>query len=185
MGIWEMRTKYWFENPDVRDHLGDLAIDMILLKWTLNWGNSVQKPGCGLDDRGSIPTRGSDGTFHRVQTSSEAHPTSCPVDIAGSYPRGNAAGAWSWPLTSPQFIFMAWCLVKYRVSPVGVRICGQFLCNYILMLGHCHWGLATSRPLGQCSSNCTPFMTSWKLSSQWADGCQFLTLPPTYLTSQL
>jgi hypothetical protein len=37
---------------------------------------------------------------HRVQTDSEAHPASYPVGKRGCFPRGKAAGAWSWPLTS-------------------------------------------------------------------------------------
>jgi hypothetical protein len=35
-----------------------------------------------------------------VQTGSEIHPTSYPMDTGGSFPRGKTAGAWSWPLTS-------------------------------------------------------------------------------------
>jgi hypothetical protein len=35
-----------------------------------------------------------------VQTGSGVHPTSYPIVTGGSFPRGKAAGAWSWPLTS-------------------------------------------------------------------------------------
>jgi hypothetical protein len=38
--------------------------------------------------------------LYSIQTGSEAHPPSYPMDIGGSFPGGKAAGAWSWPLTS-------------------------------------------------------------------------------------
>jgi len=79
--------------------------------------------GYGLDDRGSrVRFLAGTGTFslhHRIQNNSGAHPA--------SYPMGEVAGAWSWPLTSiycrgqrmhgaippfPQYAFMAWCSVK-------------------------------------------------------------------------
>jgi len=37
---------------------------------------------------------------HRVQTGSEVKPASCQMGTGDSFPRSNAAGAWSWPLTS-------------------------------------------------------------------------------------
>jgi len=37
---------------------------------------------------------------HRVQTGSGAYPVSYPKGTVGPYPRGEAAGAWIWPLTS-------------------------------------------------------------------------------------
>jgi hypothetical protein len=37
---------------------------------------------------------------HRVQTGSEAYPTSYPMSNRGSFPGGKAAGSWSWPLAS-------------------------------------------------------------------------------------
>jgi hypothetical protein len=49
----------------------------------------------GLDDRGSIPGRGSDGIFslrHHVQTDSEAHPAPYPMDTGDSYPRNKIVG---------------------------------------------------------------------------------------------
>jgi hypothetical protein len=64
---------------------------------------------------------------HRVQNGSGAHSASYPMGARGSFPGGNVAGAWSWPLTSvqcrrqrmsgavpalPQYAFMAWCSVK-------------------------------------------------------------------------
>jgi hypothetical protein len=38
---------------------------------------------------------------HRVQTSSGAHPASCPMDTRGSFPGGKAAGAWSYTSSPP------------------------------------------------------------------------------------
>jgi hypothetical protein len=60
--------------------------------------------GYGLEDRGSrarLPA-GAGNLFlhHRVQNVSEAHPPSYPMGTRGPFPRGKAAGAWSWPLTS-------------------------------------------------------------------------------------
>jgi hypothetical protein len=72
--------------------------------------------GYGLDDRGSrVRFPAGDGNFslhHRVQNGSGPHPASSPVGTRGSFPGVKAAGAWSWPL--PQYVFMTWCLVKYR-----------------------------------------------------------------------
>jgi hypothetical protein len=92
-----------------------------------------EKPGCGLDDRGSVSGRCYVGSFSldlRVQTGSGAHPASCPVGTRGSYPGGKAAGSWTdhSPLSSAEvknvwsYISipplclhgMAWCLVKHR-----------------------------------------------------------------------
>jgi hypothetical protein len=43
-------------------------------------------------------------------------PTQPPIQwIPGAFSRDKAAGVWSWPLTStPQYVFMAWYLVKHR-----------------------------------------------------------------------
>jgi len=38
--------------------------------------------------------------YHNVQTGSGAYPASPSMGIGGSFPRGNAAGAWSSQLTS-------------------------------------------------------------------------------------
>jgi hypothetical protein len=87
--------------------------------------------GYGLDDRGSrvrFPAGAAKCLHHRVQNGSGVHPASYPMGTRGSFPGGKSAGAWSWPLTlihcrgqecvkltsTPQYIFMVWCLVKYR-----------------------------------------------------------------------
>jgi hypothetical protein len=66
---------------------------------------------------------------NRAQNVSGAHPASYPSGTGGSFPGSKAAEAWSWLLTSiycrgqrmrgairllPQYVFMAWCLVKHR-----------------------------------------------------------------------
>jgi hypothetical protein len=60
--------------------------------------------GYGLDDQGSrvwfLAGAGNFSRHHHVQTSSGAHPASYPMGTRGSFPGGEAAGAWSWPLTS-------------------------------------------------------------------------------------
>jgi hypothetical protein len=90
--------------------------------------------GYGLDDRRSrvrVPAgAGNFSLHHRVQIGSGAHPASYPMGTRGSYPGGKAAGreadhsppssaevknAWSYTST-PQYAFMAWCLVKHRDS---------------------------------------------------------------------
>jgi len=37
---------------------------------------------------------------HRVPIGCEVHPPSYPMDTSVSFPGGEAAAAWSWPLTS-------------------------------------------------------------------------------------
>jgi hypothetical protein len=87
----------------------------------------------GLDDRMigvRILVGAGNFTFrHRVQTGYGAHPASYSMDTWGSFPRGKAAEARNWPLTSiqclgqrirgaipplSQYAFMAWCSVKAR-----------------------------------------------------------------------
>jgi hypothetical protein len=50
---------------------------------------------------------------HRVQNGSGVHPACCPMGTRSSFPGCKAAGAWSYTST-PQYVFMAWCLVKHR-----------------------------------------------------------------------
>jgi hypothetical protein len=73
--------------------------------------------------------------LHHVQTGSGAHPASYPMGIRWSFPGGKAAGSWSWLLTSfqyrgqecvalylhPQYVCMAWCLVKHRDKFIFMR----------------------------------------------------------------
>jgi hypothetical protein len=58
----------------------------------------------GLDDRDSrvwfSAEAGNFSLHHRVQNGSGAHPASYLMGTRGSFPRGKAAGSWSWPLTS-------------------------------------------------------------------------------------
>jgi hypothetical protein len=39
-------------------------------------------------------------SYRIIQTGSGAHPASCPMDTAESFPGGKAGETWSWPLTS-------------------------------------------------------------------------------------
>jgi hypothetical protein len=43
---------------------------------------------------------GAHDPLHVVQSGSEVHPASYLIGTGGSFPGGQAAGAWSWPLTS-------------------------------------------------------------------------------------
>jgi hypothetical protein len=58
---------------------------------------SVQRLGCGLDDRGSIvPFPVGTGNFslhRRVQNGSGFHPASYLIGTGGSFPESKAAGA--------------------------------------------------------------------------------------------
>jgi hypothetical protein len=93
--------------------------------------------GYGLDDRGSrvrFPAGAGNFSLHRcVQNGSGAHPASYPMGNRSSFPGGQVAGAWSWPLTSiycrgqrmngaipplPQYAFMAWFSVKITGTPL-------------------------------------------------------------------
>jgi hypothetical protein len=59
--------------------------------------------GYGLDDRGSrvqFPAGAGNFSLHyRIQNGSRAHPAFYPMGTRSSFPGGEAAGAWSWPLT--------------------------------------------------------------------------------------
>jgi hypothetical protein len=88
--------------------------------------------GYRLDDLGyrvRFPVgAGNFSLHHRVQNGSGDHPASYPVGTRGSFPGGKRPGreadhsppssaevknAWSYTST-PQYVFMAWCLVKHR-----------------------------------------------------------------------
>jgi hypothetical protein len=66
---------------------------------------------------------------HRVQIDTGARQNSYAIGMGAISPGGKAAGAWSWPLppsaevkntrsyvSTSQYAFMAWCLVKHRDS---------------------------------------------------------------------
>jgi hypothetical protein len=88
--------------------------------------------GYGLDDRGSrvrFPAgAGNFSLHHRIQNGAGVHPASYPMGTRGSFPgvkrpgreadhspssRAEVKNAWSYTST-PQYVFMAWCLVKHR-----------------------------------------------------------------------
>jgi hypothetical protein len=88
--------------------------------------------GCGLNDRGSrvrFPAgAGNFSLHHRVQNGSGAHPASYSVPTGGfslvikgpgreadHSPPSSAEVKNAWSYTStPQYVFVAWCLVKHR-----------------------------------------------------------------------
>jgi hypothetical protein len=73
--------------------------------WRAVIAQSVMWLGYGLHDWDlgvRFPAGTGNFSLHRVQTSSGAHPASCPTGIRGSLPGGKAAGAWSWPVASIQ-----------------------------------------------------------------------------------
>jgi hypothetical protein len=102
----------------------------------------------GLDDR----TAGNFSLRHQVQTSSGAHPVSFLMETTGYFPRGKAAGAWSWPsppsraevknawsyTSTPQYFYTAWCLVKHRDNFTFTLSCLGFPSGVFL------WGSTTT-----------------------------------------
>jgi hypothetical protein len=91
---------------------------------------SVQRLCYGLDYRDSrvrFPAGTGDFSLHHlVQNGSGAHPASYPIGTGGCFPEGRVQGreadpsppsstevknAWSYTST-PQHVFMMWCLVK-------------------------------------------------------------------------
>jgi hypothetical protein len=111
--------------------------------------------GYGLDDRGSrvrFPAAVENFSFqHRVQNSSGAQPASYPMGTRGSFPGGKSdhsppssaevQNVWSYTST-PQYIFMAWCLVKHRDNFTLPQIL-TWLQNY-LSNGDCTLKTSTS-----------------------------------------
>jgi hypothetical protein len=79
----------WVETVEVWDNFSrDRAVGMAT--------------GYGLDDGGvgvRVPV-GSRIFFMSSRPVPGAHRASCPVGTGGSFPRGKAVGAWSWPFTS-------------------------------------------------------------------------------------
>jgi hypothetical protein len=89
-------------------------------------------PGYGLDDRGSrvrfLVGAGNFSFHHHIQNISGAHPASYWMGTRGSFPgvkwlgceadhsppcSAEVKNAWSYTST-PQYVFMAWCLVKHK-----------------------------------------------------------------------
>jgi len=65
---------------------------MYLCRWATSWTIGV----LGFDSAEA----GNFSLYHRVQNGSGAHPASYPMCTRISFPGGEAAGAWSWPLIS-------------------------------------------------------------------------------------
>jgi len=100
-------------------------------KWGAGVPHSVQRPGYGLDDRGSIPGRVNDGIFSIATTSRpDVLPNQPPIQrILGALTQGvkrpgreadhsfpsssKVKNMWSYNST-PQQILMTRCLVKHR-----------------------------------------------------------------------
>jgi hypothetical protein len=132
----------------------EFLIFTVLAKSRGSWVGTAL--GYGLDDRGSkvwFPAgAGNFSLHHRVQNGSGAHPGSYPMGTRGSFPGGKAAGAWSWPLTpssaevknawsytsTPQYVSMAWCLVKHRDNstylPTLLYCCSQLIVTSLIIL---------------------------------------------------
>jgi hypothetical protein len=110
-----------------------LKRELLFLRTLLvrKWAGIAQRYSAGLR-AGWLGFRVPEGAenfslHHRVQTGSVVHRATYPARTRGSFPRGRAAGAWSWPLTSiecrghrmcgaiyplPHYAFMAWCSVE-------------------------------------------------------------------------
>jgi hypothetical protein len=104
--------------------------------------------GYGLDDRGSkvrFPAgAGNFSLHHRVQNGSGAHPASCPVGSRGAFPgvkRLERVADHSSPSVPrsrmrravppfPQYVFIAWCLVKHTDNFTLPYMGHIFLCKW-------------------------------------------------------
>jgi len=62
--------------------------------------------------------------LHLVQTDSGDDPASYPTSIGVSFPRDNAVGTWSWPLTS-FWVPRSW--IRGAIPPPPVRLHGVVL----------------------------------------------------------
>jgi hypothetical protein len=86
-----------------------------------------------MDDQGYILGKDNSGIFslrQRIQTGFGAHPTSCPVGTRGPRretdhsPSSSAEVKTAWSYTStPQYVFMASCLVKHRDEFTFMSLC--------------------------------------------------------------
>jgi hypothetical protein len=104
--------------------------------------------GYGLGDRCSevgLPEEAENfSVFHRVQTGSGVHTAFCPMVTAGFFPRvkrretensspSSAEVKNAWLYTSnPQYVFMAWCLVKHSEN---------FTFSILMLFSHIRLGL--------------------------------------------
>jgi hypothetical protein len=109
----------------------------------------IAQSGYGLDDRGSrvrFPAGLGIFVFAIVSRMAlGAHPASYPMGVVDSFAGGKVAGVWSWPLhllpksrmrgaipPPPQYVFMAWCLVKHRdnFTFTLTTLCGLYTSVY-------------------------------------------------------
>jgi hypothetical protein len=136
---------------------------------------------------------------HRVQTSSGAHPASYPMGNLGFYPKGRGRGV---NLTIhlhlvprlrmqgaislfPQYVFMAWCLIKQEMRFHGV-VLSKARVQIYLYLQHASVEFRTGHisPAlpSQMESNGATVLKQIKLSSGWLRGGSLLD--NSYSTNQ-
>jgi hypothetical protein len=70
--------------------------------------------------RSSSPSRVKN-FLHVTQTGSWVHPTSYPIGTRGSFPKGKAVEAWSWPLTSVTAPLLCTVILRVFVKFVELR----------------------------------------------------------------
>jgi hypothetical protein len=95
--------------------------------------------------------------LHSVQTGSGAHPAFYPNGTGGPFPRGKAAGVWSWPhlqlvptlrmgelyLHSPH-VFKAWCFINSTSGQLYVTHTRKYRSRWKEYWNFCHWELQNS-----------------------------------------
>jgi hypothetical protein len=102
--LWSVDSR----NPSTRHSSGFQAFQVYYPGVMV--AQSVQWLGNGLDDQGSIPGRGFEGTLrHGDQTGSNPYRGRLPPST------GEVKIAWSYT-SAPQHVFMVWWLVKHRNS---------------------------------------------------------------------
>lgn len=80
-------------------HSNDRSLDYVI---PLSWGSSVCIFHHGLEDHGSVPSRGMCFSLClQVLTDSEVHPVPCPIGHEDSFLRGKTAGEYEADHSSP------------------------------------------------------------------------------------
>jgi hypothetical protein len=111
---WGLRRR-WEDNIEI--NLKEIRWQVMEL---MSWDGSIGI-ATGWTARVQFPTRPRDFyVVHRVQTDSEAHPSSYPVGTGGCSPGGKVTGAWSWPLTSIWYRGQEWW--SYTSTPPCVFV---------------------------------------------------------------
>jgi hypothetical protein len=100
---------------------------------------------------------------YHVQTSSEAHPASYPMGTRGSFRRGKAFGAWSWPFTSISCRVQRMRVELYLYSPnmpswrgALLKYRDKFVFTFTILISYTEWNYRIQK-------HCKTPTHSWQL----------------------